>query len=107
MRGQGEIDPSTGDFTASVTDIPVKFSRIVFSFAVLDPAETPDDQSGDTVFTVDVVNNGCGNALTITLEWDTDNSDLDLFVTEPGGRNVWHGNLNGVGVTYFSSIFTL
>lgn len=97
-RGQGEIDASTGDFTATVSDIPSAFSNVILSFVVLDPADTPDEQGAQTVFLLEVVNNGCSSPLKITLEWDTDNTDLDLFVTEPGGRTVYFGNTRGVRV---------
>lgn len=91
VRGQGEIDASTGEFTATVTDIPNAFSRVVLSFVVLDPADTPDEQGADTVFLLYVANNACGTPLSITLEWDTDSSDFDLFITDPSGYELGPG----------------
>lgn len=95
VQGQGEIDYSTGEFTVSVADIPIGFSNVIMVFAVLDPADTPDEQGRDTAFPLDVINNGCSNPLTITLEWSTDNSDFDLYITEPTGTRVFPG---GAGV---------
>lgn len=97
-RGQGQIDPLTGDFTAVVPDIPSAFSRVLLSFVVLDAKDTPAEQGAETVFELEVVNNGCSNPLKITLEWSTDNTDLDLYVTEPGGLTVYYGNRRGVSV---------
>ncbi|CAN0119386.1 unnamed protein product, partial [Ascophyllum nodosum] len=37
----------------------------------------------------------CGPALTITLSWSEVESDLDLFVTEPGGEVVSFANMVG------------
>ena len=54
-----------------------------------------------TVFDYEVANVGCGNALTLTLEWDprtylvewsdsssSSTSDMDLWVTEPTGAEM-------------------
>ena len=38
----------------------------------------------------------CGPALTITLSWTEVESDLDLYVTEPGGEVVRFANMVGV-----------
>jgi uncharacterized protein YfaP (DUF2135 family) len=32
--------------------------------------------------------------LLVTLVWDTNNTDLDLYVAEPSGETVWYGNKN-------------
>lgn len=68
----------------------------MLSFVVLDPADTPDVQGADSLFPFEVVNNGCSNPLKITLQWSTDDSDLDLYVTEPGGGTVWCVHSRGV-----------
>lgn len=86
--GQGEIDPSTGEFSINLTDIALGVSRVIVSFVVIDPADALADQGKDTVFLFDVANNGCNTPMTITLTWSTENTDLDLFVTEPGGTIV-------------------
>lgn len=97
-RGQAELDASTGNFTISVTDFPRAFTRVILSFVVLDPADTPDNAPIGSVWPLRVVNNGCSEPLSITLEWDTDDTDLDLLVNEPGGERVFHGNRGGVSV---------
>ena len=38
----------------------------------------------------------CGPALTITLEWEETDSDLDLMVTEPDGSTVSFATMVGV-----------
>lgn len=94
VRGQGELNASTGEFTATVTDIPNAFSRVVLSFVVLDPADTPDEQGADTVFLLyvaNMANNACGTPLSITLEWDTESSDFDLYITDPSGYELGPG----------------
>lgn len=95
-RGQAELDASTGEFTISVTDFPKAFTRVILSFAILDPAETPENTNAGSVWPLRVVNNGCSEPLSITLEWNTDGTDLDLWVDEPGGETVYHGNRGGV-----------
>ena len=86
-RGQGVIDVSTGDFTATIDDFPVGYSQGVLSFVVLDPTDGGDNTVEDTVFIMDVINEGCSEALRIKLEWDS-NDDLDLWVTDPNGNRV-------------------
>lgn len=98
VRGQGEIDPLTGNWTATVSNIPLKLSKVVLSFVVGDPADVPDDNEGADAYTLDVLNIGCGNSLTITLETESNGGDLDLYVTEPGGTTVWYRNECGVSV---------
>ena len=39
VRGEGVIDPTTGEFTAVITEIPVGNSRAILSLVVLDPAD--------------------------------------------------------------------
>lgn len=99
IRGRGEIDPSTGDWTATVSDIPLKMSEVVLSFVVTDPADAAPDSYGGSVYTLDVLNTGCGNSLTITLESDPPGAGFniaDLYVTEPTGTVVWFRNECGV-----------
>lgn len=86
-RGQGVIDTTTGNFTATITDFPVGYSEGILSFVVLDPADGADITADDSVFTLDVVNEGCSDALRIKLEWDS-NADLQLWVTDPNGDRV-------------------
>lgn len=96
VRGQGEIDASTGSFTANVTDVPLKFSCVVLSFVVLDPADAPEEQGATTAVAMEVLNTGCGEALSIALEWDTADEQLNLYVIEPGGTTVFDDNPRGV-----------
>ncbi|CAN0465773.1 unnamed protein product, partial [Ascophyllum nodosum] len=42
-----------------------------------------------------IIEEPCGPALTITLEWSETASDLDLFVTEPGGSIVSFASMVG------------
>lgn len=93
VQAQGEIDYLTGEFTVTVADIPIGFSILLLSFAVLDPADTPDDQGAKSVFELDVVNDGCGNPLTFTLEWSTTGVYFGLGVAEPGGNFVIPGTI--------------
>lgn len=88
VRGQGDIDPNSGEVTATFTDLSVGHFKAVLSFIVLDPADAGVDSGHyDTAFVVDVVNEGCSDALRIKLEWDS-HDDLDLWVTDPNGDRV-------------------
>lgn len=101
-RGTAAVDPATGAFTAAVTDAPAGSSTLVLSFVL------GEDGGGDgrrlarsrgrrSVHTAAVENETeCPNALGITLTWDNGDSDLDLWVLEPGGQHVGWTNLNGV-----------
>ncbi|CAM9596146.1 unnamed protein product, partial [Hapterophycus canaliculatus] len=95
IRGQEALDPSTGDFSTVVTDIPVGSSRLILSFVVVDPAEALNLAGADTAFALDVTNSACVPSLTITLEWSGESSDVDLYVVEPGGDVVYFGNRFG------------
>lgn len=89
VRGQGEIDPSSGNFTATFTGLPVGASKAVLSFVVLDPADAGEgNRPYDTAFAADVVNEGCSDALRIRLEWDESEYDFELWVTDPNGDRV-------------------
>ena len=97
IRGQEALDPSTGTFSTVVTDIPAGSSRLFLSFVVVDPAQALVAAGDDTVFALDVSNAAaCEPALTITLEWTGETSDVDLWVTEPGGAVVSYTNHFGV-----------
>lgn len=91
VRGQGVIDPTTGDFTATITDLPIGYSRGIMSFVVLDPADRGEVSADDTVFLMHIINEGCSQALRIKLEWQS-NDDLDLWVTDPNGDRVSYAN---------------
>ena len=83
-------------------DVPAGESILILSFAILDSADAPSDMGTDTVFDYDVANVGCGNALTLTLEWDIRTyvidwdtggtsyytSYMELWVTEPTGAEM-------------------
>lgn len=98
VRGQGEIDPDSGNFTATITDILVGYHRGILSFVVLDPADAGEDNYPyDTVFPIEVVNEGCSDALRIRLEWDSD-GDVALWVTDPNGNRVSHNTPATVSV---------
>jgi len=99
VQSQGDIDSSSGGFTVTANDVPVGFSRAILSFVVIDPADAPDEQGADSVFALDVVNGGCNSPLTFTLEWDTNNSDFDLYITEPNGNSVNGGESGDFGYT--------
>ena len=57
MRGDGTIDPSTGEFTATVMNVPQGFSKVFYSFVVLDPEEAVDidGDNAESVFYSDVI----------------------------------------------------
>lgn len=111
-RGVAAVDVDTGAFTAAVTDSPVGSSTLVLSFVLDESMTTTVGSEGGrrrglrstrgagrdearrlfaasgsrSVFTAPVANpNSCDNALAITLEWFDGDSDIDLWVTEPGG----------------------
>lgn len=98
--GPGDLDTSTGGFTFTIADLPSTYTRLILSFAVLDPADALEDANPDRVFPLDVVNNGCSSPLSVTLEWNTDDTVLDLWVYEPGGRTVSFINRRGVSMSY-------
>lgn len=98
--GPGDLDTSTGEFTFTITDLPSTYTRLILSFAVLDPADVLEDANPERVFPLDVVNNGCSSPLSVTLEWNTDDTILDLWVYEPGGRKVSLINRRGVSMSY-------
>ncbi len=104
VRGQEALDPATGGFSSVVTDIPAGSSRLFLSFVVTDPAEALAETGPDTVFALQVSNLVCVPQLTITLEWLDEFSDVDLFVTEPGGTVVSY--LNDFGVSAESGDFS-
>ena len=85
VRGEGEIDPSTGIFSAMV-DVPNGKSKVVLTFVVLDEADRTTNLYPDTVVVHDVLND-CGESyFTITLEeWDNEEEYLYLIVYEPNG----------------------
>lgn len=125
-RGVAAVDSNTGAFTAAVTDAPVGTSTLVLSFVLDEALSTTTmsgdsssrrglrSSSGGgashhdarhlftvsgsrSVFTAPVVNpNSCDNALAITLEWFDGDSDVDLWVAEPGGQDVGYYNQQGV-----------
>lgn len=104
VRGEGEVDASTGEFKATVANVPDGKSRVILSFIVLDPADTPTDSQSVwvpedySVYALEVLSNECVDSyLTFTLEWDTPDANMDLHVTEPGGLEVYGGN-HGVSV---------
>ena len=95
-RGQGEVDPSTGAYAATIP-VPDGKSRIILSFVVMDEADTLTGSTNinqETVFALEVLSNDCEESyLTFTLEWDSD-ANLDLSVFEPNGSEVvggYHG----------------
>ncbi|CAN0246475.1 unnamed protein product [Pylaiella littoralis] len=95
IRGQEALDLSTGAFSTVANDIPAGSSRLFLSFVVVDPTEALESAGADTAFALDVVNSACVPSLTITLEWSDDTSDVDLYVTEPGGAVVYYNNKVG------------
>lgn len=60
-----------------------------------------DVLGSESVFELDVLN-GCGDALVITLEWDTDDTDLDLYVIEPSG---FRARFGGVSASFTYRMF--
>ena len=102
LSSQGTLDTSTGAFTVVVENVPTGESSLVLSFAILDSADAPPDMGTNTVYDYNVANVGCGNALTLTLEWDPrtilseydDSSSyyfatyMELLVTEPTGAEL-------------------
>ncbi|CAM9172021.1 unnamed protein product [Ectocarpus sp. 8 AP-2014] len=92
VRGQEALNPTTGEFSTDVMNIPSSFSRLFLSFVITDPAEALDDGTdAGAVFVVSVWN--CDLPLTIILQWSDTSVDLDLSVTEPGGKLVDAGTL--------------
>lgn len=108
IRGVGVIDPSTGEFTATVTGIPDGLSTVFYSFVFLDPDDTLDSNNpyGNSVFDSEVISYQCPSPLTITLEWSSDNSDLDMEVTEPDGSS-WYAWDVGVSSASFPCLLGL
>jgi len=98
VRGQEALNPSTGEFRSVVTDLPTGSSRLFLSFVISDPDEALEgvEKGPDTVFALNVFNLRCVPPLTITLEWLDAVTDVDLYVTEPGGRLVYFGRKGGV-----------
>lgn len=99
VRGEGEVDASTGEFRATIANVPDGKSRVILSFIVLDPVDTPTDSQSIwvpedySVYAMEVLSNECVDSyLTFTLEWDTPAGNMDLYVTEPGGLEVYGGN---------------
>eukprot|EP00904_Undaria_pinnatifida_P011685 jgi/Undpi1/7647/HiC_scaffold_23.g10120.m1 len=86
-RGQGVIDGASGNFSATIDDIPVGYSRGVFSFVALDANDGGDLTAGNSVNDIDIANEGCSDELRIKLEWNS-NDDIDLWVTDPNGNRV-------------------
>ena len=107
MRGEGTIDPSTGEFTATVMNVPEGFSKVFYSFVVLDPEETLviDDDYAESVFYSDVISITCTSPLTTTLEWSTDNSDFDMEITEPDGSSWYAGDIGVSSCLAFRATF--
>lgn len=100
VRGRAEIDASTGTFTATFTDIPPKYSKLYLSFVVMDLADAagPDERVQNSVFSLNVINEGCSKAMRVTLEWDG-NDDINLWVTEPGGTRLSSYTESKIGVS--------
>ncbi|CAN0283540.1 unnamed protein product [Ascophyllum nodosum] len=97
IRGEGEVDSSTGIYSAVVT-VPKGRSEVAFVFVVLDEADRTTNKYPDTV-TVEEVLNDCGESyFAITLEeWDNEEAQLYLRIDEPSGRGGSRGFLlNGV-----------
>lgn len=105
FRGEEALDPTTGAFSTVVTDIPEGNSRLFFSLVVVNPAEALGVSGADTAFALDISNSACVPSLTITLEWSDDTSDVDLYVTEPGGAIVYYGNRFGVSAELMGVLF--
>ena len=99
IRGEGIIDPSTGEFAAKVTGVPDGLSKAFYSFVVVDPEEAvvTDDGNAESVFESDVVSITCPSPLTIALEWNTGNSSFDMEIFEPDG-SCWYAE--DVGVSF-------
>ena len=98
VRGQETLNPSTGEFSAVLTNIPVRVTRLLLSFVITDPAEARDDRTDagpGSVFSLFVAN--CDYLPpVIALEWSDATIDLDLSVVEPGGKVVIADKENGV-----------
>ena len=107
MRGEGSIDSSTGEFTATVMNLPEGFSKMFYSFVVLDPEEAVviDGGYATSVFYSDVISLTCPSPLTITLEWSTDNSDFDMEITEPDGSSWYAWDIGVSSCSAFSATF--
>lgn len=88
FRGQADLDRSSGDFSAVVTDVPAGGSRLFLSFVIKDPYGAKDfvEAAMDaSLFALEVSNAGCVPSLTITLEGFGSTSSASLTVYEPGG----------------------
>lgn len=95
VRGQEALNPTTGEFSTDVMNIPSRYSRLFLSFVITDPAEALDDGTDvGAVFAVSVWN--CDMPLTILLQWSGNSVDLDLSVTEPGGKLVVADKTNSI-----------
>lgn len=103
IRGQGSMNTSTTAFSVTITNVPERYSKVILSFAVLDPEDAVDNMFGDGVFVLDVINEGCNEApLRISLDWDDEDENIYenpnfsasrytfmyLFVNEPSGNRI-------------------
>ena len=79
-------------------------AQMVLRFGVLDAVDA-DVVGSDSVLGLDAINDR-GGALVITLEWDTDETDLDLYVIEPSGKNA-RNDIIGVGTFFTYCIFAV
>ena len=96
VLGHQPLDPSTGEFSVVVIDIPEGSSRVFLAFVVVDPEEAVDPAEPETVFAVDVYNPYCPPSLAITYEYARSFYDVELVVTEPGGTTVFYAGSTGV-----------
>lgn len=95
VRGQEVLNPTTGEFSTNVMNIPSRYSRLFLSFVITDPAEALDDGTDvGAVFALTVWN--CEMPMVIVLQWSDTSVDLDLSVTEPGGKQVVGDKTNSI-----------
>lgn len=116
------MNTSTEVFSVTLTDVPERYSKVILSFAVLDPEEAMDNMRGGGVFVLDVVNEGCNEVpLRISLDWDDEDENISenpnfspyrytfmyLFVNEPSGNRIsrlWPVSVRGRAVCTDQSI---
>lgn len=95
VRGQEALNPTTGEFSTDVMNIPSSYSRLFLSFVITDPAEALDDGTDvGAVFALSVWD--CDLPMAIMLQWSDTSVDLDLSVTEPGGKQVVGDKTNSI-----------
>lgn len=82
-----------GEFAAS---FPVSYgvNRIVLVASTIGAGDTKSNWHKDTCTITRVVHGEMPpTKLLVTLNWEQDNSDVDLYVTQPDGESIWYSSM--------------